>query len=98
MLGPHHPEVIATVLGLALVHKKQKRYAQAIALLLPLVAYKQNGSTNQAYQMLLLQYLADLYAKQEEYAEAEQYSQDALSLWHQTRSPSQHVSHSTGRE
>lgn len=98
VLGPHHPEVIATVLGLALVHKKQKRYAQAIALLLPLVTHKQNGSTNQVYQMLLLQYLADLYAKQEEYAEAEQYSQDALSLWHQAHSSSQHVSHSTDRK
>jgi len=38
VLGPSHPEVIATLPGLALLHKKQQRYTQAIALLLPIVA------------------------------------------------------------
>lgn len=85
VLGPHHPQVIATLLGLALLYKKQQRYEQAIALLLPVVAKPQNGSSDPAFQILLLNSLADLYARQEAYAEAEDYFQRALTLWQQTR-------------
>ncbi|HEU5230926.1 MAG TPA: tetratricopeptide repeat protein [Ktedonobacteraceae bacterium] len=85
--GPHHPEVIATQLGLVLLYKKQQRYAQAIALLLPIGAKQQDGSIDPAFQVLVLHYLADLYARQEAYAEAEDYFQRALNLWQQTCSP-----------
>jgi tetratricopeptide (TPR) repeat protein len=98
VLGPHHPEVIATLLGLALLYKKQKRYRQAIALLLPIVAKQQNGSMDPAFQVLLLHFLADLYARQEEYAKAEDHFQRALTLWQQTQSPAQQASHPSQRE
>jgi transcriptional regulator with XRE-family HTH domain/Tfp pilus assembly protein PilF len=87
VLGPQHPQVIATLLGLALLYKKQQRYEQAIALLLPIVAKPQNGSIDPAFQTLLLNSLADLYARQEAYAEAEDYFQRALTLWRETQSP-----------
>lgn len=89
VLGPHHPAVIAILMGIALLYKKQKRYAQAIALLLPIVAKQQNGSTDPAFQSLLLQFLADLYAREGEYAEAEDNFQRAQILWQQTQSPVQ---------
>ncbi|MBO0796414.1 MAG: tetratricopeptide repeat protein, partial [Ktedonobacteraceae bacterium] len=98
VLGSHHPEVIATVLGLALFYKKQKRYTQAIALLLPIVAKRQNGSIDPAFQIPLLHFLADLYARQEEYAEAEYYFQRALTLWQQTQSHTRQASHPSRME
>ncbi|GHO56372.1 hypothetical protein KSB_48470 [Ktedonobacter robiniae] len=75
------------------MYKKQKRYAQAIALLRPIAAKQQNRSTDSAFQVLLLHYLSDLYAREEEYTEAEDYFQRALTLWQQTQSPVQHASH-----
>lgn len=98
VLGPHHPEVIATLLGLALLYKKQKRYAQAIALLRPIVAKLQNEPTDPAFQVLLLNFLADLYARQEEYAEAEGHFQRALTLWQQAQLSAQHASHPSRME
>jgi transcriptional regulator with XRE-family HTH domain len=93
VLGPYHPEVIATRLGLALLYKKQQRYAQAIALLQPVVAKQQDRSIDPTFQVLLLHSLADLYARQGEYAEAEHHFQCALTLWQRTQSPAQNASH-----
>ncbi len=85
-LGPHHSEVIATVIGLALLHKNLEHYEQAITLLLPVVTRQQNESTDPAFQSLLLRYLASLYAKRECYEEAEYHFQRALTLWQRVRS------------
>ena len=85
VLGPHHPAVTATVMGLALLHTKKKHYEQATSLLLPVAMRQENEVTDPAFQVVLLDYLASVYAKQECFEKAEIYFQRALTLWQRTQ-------------
>jgi transcriptional regulator with XRE-family HTH domain len=91
-LGSHHPEVIATVISLALLHSKQEHYERAIMLLRSVVTRQAAAwSTDLAFQALLQDYLASLYARKADYEEAEIHFQRALDLWQRAQTSSHHV-------
>jgi tetratricopeptide (TPR) repeat protein len=84
VLGPTHPEVTATRIGLALLLAKLGRFEEATSLLLPVATRQQKESTDPAFQGALMNYLANLLAKQERFEEAETHFQHALTLWQRT--------------
>jgi tetratricopeptide (TPR) repeat protein len=86
VLGATHPDVTATRIGLALLHATQGRCEEATSLLLPVATRRQNEPTDPAFQGVLVNYLANLLAKQERFEEAETHFQQALTLWQRTAS------------
>jgi tetratricopeptide (TPR) repeat protein/transcriptional regulator with XRE-family HTH domain len=84
-LGPEHPDLVPLLDHLAMIHREQGNYIEAVSLFRQAVQIQEQAlGTTHPDVATQLGGLANLYAEQQQYEEAEPLYQRALSIWEQT--------------